>query len=706
MKLLVLEAVFVVISGPLPVHALSVRDTPAAAVVSLIKQLKTRIELDGESELQLYDKFACWCEDTLGRKASIITEEKDQIKALETLTMKLEAETSAHNAEIEQLKKDIARNIESRREANQMRERENADYAESRSESEQCIGALEAAIKVLSGAGSGKKGFLETLQEAQLLSVVAGVRGLLAMPIVSQSVSHDNLQMVKHFVDKPEDFVGTSAGIVSAAQIANNPFGDYASQSTQIQGILKGMYDTFTADLEKDNAEEAEKQKAFLALMETKNGELTTLQLTLDTQNLDSALKTKELADSKSLREDTEEQLDADEEFFSVTKGSCKEKAVQWAERTRLRTEELTGINHAIQILSSDKASAIFTKSTTTFVQLRSITSEAPSGLRGEAFSRLRSLARKYRSVSLAEIVAEVKTSGHFDTVIASIDKMIGILRAEEQDDIEHRDRCQLSLGKNSNDLEDIAHAQEKSGKEIERLQADQVNLEKKNEELESEIKTTEDNMDAMKAMRNSEYKTYVQALKDDADAFELLNQAIVALTKFYKKNDIPIEIVFKRDPTYTVNADKAPETWKDGSYGGRKSESEGVIAILSMIKEDVEREMAVSRQDDVVAEAEYEKSFAALKGTLDKQTRSNLAIKRELVDTQQDEATEREFNDGKGRDFTEEKSMEETLKNDCAWVDTHFASRRESRKNEINGLEDAKNYLAGVDSGDTLALD
>jgi len=139
-----------------------------------------------------------------------------------------------------------------------------------KTESEQCIGALEAAIKVLSGAGTGKKGFLETLQEAQVLSVVDGVRGLLKKSVVSHAVAESDLKVVQHFVERPEDFLGTRSNFLSASQIANNPFGDYAPQSTQIQGILKGMYDAFTADLEKDNADEASAQKSFQELMATK----------------------------------------------------------------------------------------------------------------------------------------------------------------------------------------------------------------------------------------------------------------------------------------------------------------------------------------------------------------------------------------------------------------------------------------------------
>jgi len=82
---------------------------------------------------------------------------------------------------------------------------------------------------------------------------------------------------------------------LSAMQIANNPFGDYAPQSTQIQGILKGMYDAFTASLEKANAEEAEQQKAFEELMATLKKEQATLELTLEKETLDKAEKNKKV---------------------------------------------------------------------------------------------------------------------------------------------------------------------------------------------------------------------------------------------------------------------------------------------------------------------------------------------------------------------------------------------------------------------------
>merc|ERR1719251_549685 len=87
---------------------------------------------------------------------------------------------------------------------------------------------------------------------------------------------------------------------------------------------------------------------------------------------------------------------------------------------------------------------------------------------------------------------------------------------------------------------------------------------------------------------------------------------------------------------TYTVDMDKAPETiWDGPKYGGRKEETHGLVAIISMIKEDFEKEMSDSRKDDAEAEKAYEKQRAALKATEDAQTTSLIATDKELADLQ-----------------------------------------------------------------------
>eukprot|EP00446_Apocalathium_sp_SHHI-4_P035944 CAMPEP_0177323826 /NCGR_PEP_ID=MMETSP0368-20130122/16951_1 /TAXON_ID=447022 ORGANISM="Scrippsiella hangoei-like, Strain SHHI-4" /NCGR_SAMPLE_ID=MMETSP0368 /ASSEMBLY_ACC=CAM_ASM_000363 /LENGTH=718 /DNA_ID=CAMNT_0018783621 /DNA_START=74 /DNA_END=2230 /DNA_ORIENTATION=+ len=683
---------------------------PIPMVVELMTELKERVIADGKLEEQSYDKYACWCEDTMGRKAKDIANEQEQITDLGALIVKFKSEIAAHGSEIEQLKKDIADNAESRREATEVRDKEFQDYHNDKLESENCGGALEAAVKVLSGAGA-KKGFLETTREAQLLSVVAGVRAVLTRPQASNGISQKDLDAVKRFVERPEDFMGGRLAGFSAAQVANNPFGDYAPQSTQIQGILKGMYDTFTGDLEKANAEEADSQKAFEELMATKQKELETLQATLEQQKADDASKLKKLAESEELQDNTKTQLEADEKFFAETKDGCKVKATEWNDRSRLRTMELQGVSKAVEILTNEDAQKIFQASTSTFVQLSAITHRASSQRRNSVYQKLAGLARRYHNFSMTQLAAHLRDSGHFDKVIGSIDGMIEILRKEEQSDIEHRDRCQNADGKNKNDMEDLDHSIEKTTKNIERLASEIERLYDEIEVLDAAIAKTKKEMDEALELRNKDVLDFKQALKDDAAAIDLVEQAKVAITKFYKQNGIPLALVAKSheepdedEPEYTVDKDKAPETsWSGADYGGRKSETVGVISMMDMIKEDLEKEMKTGRADDAEAQQMYESLRATMQESLDAALGSKVTTEKELAETKSEKAAAEESLAQKNADQAAEKDLKDAIYSDCSWVATHFDSRRTKRRAELEGLAEAKSYLAGIAAGEDV---
>lgn len=533
-----------------------------------------------------------------------------------------------------------------------------------------------------------------------------------------------DLDLLKRFVEKPVDFLGSSSSSdVAAVQVktGNNPFGDYAPQSTQIQGILKGMYDTFVGDLEKSNADEADGQKSFEALMATKMAEHATLTATLQKQQLDQAEKTKQMAESTQLRDDTTTQLAADETFFAESKDACKSKAGEWSTRTRLRTEELAGMAKAIEILSSPDAVGTFENATSTFLQTDSVTSKEMGAVsfarihkveqeRDEAWTKLKSLARKFSSIAMAEIATDVRMGGHFDKVITSIDKLIEVLRKEEQDDIAHRDRCQGSQNKNSNDMEDLEHSKEMSQKAIDRMKDEETELRGKVETLEGEINATKTDLTTALDMRNADYAEFIQALKDDTNAVALLSQAIGALTKFYESNKLKLELAQKgkkgkkEEPEYTVDPDKAPETsFKDANYGGTSSESGGIVAILEMIKEDLEKEMKTGKAEDTTAQKDYLSQKSALDTMLKSQEATKVATEKELADLLATiQAREEDMNQADS-DLGSQKELESSIATDCSWVETHFDSRAEKRKAEMDGLVDAKNYLAGVENGDEV---
>merc|ERR1712087_943778 len=80
----------------------------------------------------------------------------------------------------------------------------------------------------------------------------------------------------------------------------------------------------------------------------------------------------------------------------------------------------------------------------------------------------------------------------------------------------------------------------------------------------------------------------------------------------------IPLSLLSTK-PEYTVDPDKAPETiWDGGNYGGKTSETEGIVAIIGMLKEDLEKEMKVAREEEADDQANYEKDRAAMQSVLD----------------------------------------------------------------------------------------
>merc|ERR1719463_142531 len=479
-------------------------DTPVTKVVELIQEMKAKIEADGKAEHKVYDKFACWCEKTTARKAGAIEEAKASIAELSEKVLNLKGKTATMKAEIAQLEKDITGNIDGANEAKGIREQETADYEAAKSDLEQAIGALERAITILTGAGEKSA---SALQEAEILSVAGGVRGALRLVPDGDdfgSLTDDNRKVVEAFVSDPSQFAGEHPKFSGIQQ--KGPFGDYAPASGAIQGILKGMYDAFTSDLESKNADQAMKQKQYEELTATKTAERVTLQATLAKKKETLGEDTKSMTDASVVREETQAQLADDEKFFEETKSACKAKADDWAARSRLRTEELAGVNKAIEILTSDEAAATFGRATSMLLQVDRRSVVRSSG-KHAAFQAVKSLAHKHHSLRMAAMAAMIQTAteGHFDVVISSVDKMLAELRQEEMDDITLRDYCQAEEVKVEGEIEDLVHEMDTIQGLIDRLNAKKTETQTDITQTETDIKNTEDAMAEALSNRNSE---------------------------------------------------------------------------------------------------------------------------------------------------------------------------------------------------------
>merc|ERR1719359_2327704 len=84
------------------------------------------------------------------------------------------------------------------------------------------------------------------------------------------------------------------------------------------------------------------------------------------------------------------------------------------------------------------------------------------------------------------------------------------------------------------------------------------------------------------------------------------VNQAKDVLASFYKDNGL---VFVQKAPA--VEAGEAPppppSTWDD-SYGGKTGESQGIVAILSMIHEDIVKDQKKAKAEEDEAQTNFEK--------------------------------------------------------------------------------------------------
>jgi len=667
-------------------------ESPVTRVVEMISGLKAKIQTDAKVEQAVYDKFACWCEKTTASKAGAIQDAKVEIEDLSKSILERKGRLGSFEADVAFLKKNIAEKEESITTSTEMRTKENTEYVEKKAALELAIANLKKAIATLkAGSTEPAKGFknaglVETraMMETRMLSVTGAIRDAMALYTKTQQMTSQDQETMRNFLASP------------VALVQSPHKGTYQTQSGMIQGILADMYDSFRRDLASAIDEETEAATNFGKLDNTNKADLALMKTTLNTKELSQGNDVKDLATEQKKREETSAQLDADEEFFETTTEACKAKADEWAERSRLRTEELAGMNQAIDILTSDDASATFATADSTFIQMSSRRNRNQETLRA-----LEGIAAKTGSKKVAKVAALVQAKGNFPEVEKGIDRTIEDLRKEEQEDIDLKAWCEGERSKSAATNEQLEYDKTMTMNDINRKKNHQANCEADITRTETQMADLQAEMDGALDNRNAANKEFKDALKADTDSVMLLAKAIEALGKYYVKNGLALvqkkhkKHSAKKQPEYTVSDDTAPAADFSSSTSS-SSENSGIVSIMENIKEDLEKEMETSKKEEAEALAAYRKMLKESQEAMQAMKDKIVSLNEEIADTglkiEDQQAVWDDLHDQKlGVD-----GYLESIKEQCDWIMTNFDSRATARKEEMDGLDEAKSALAG----------
>jgi len=406
---------------------------PIRKVVKLMKDLKAKLVTEAEYEERIYNRFACWCENTAKEKAANINKGSVDIRVLGQQILALKGNVETYTAEIAEQAKIISDKKDKKKKQINIRMKENAKYMKMQPESKEGIASLEKAIAVINKA----TGFLQADATAKL--AMSAVRSVLDTIPLEADLNADHVSFLSEFV---------KSGDLSS----------YNPASATIMGILTDMYTTFAKNLQDATFAEMKQNRAFELSTDADDAVIKAAnKITTDKTTLKAADE-QSLATATASYDSTADQKTSNIKFFDEMQKSCYTKHKEYKLRITLRAEEKKGIEEAIHVLDSDKNRKKLAQSSSfkprssnpgaSFLQIELADSAKAASVR--AYSILKKVATSSHSLRLGMLAVRTRSAKaqHFAEVVKEIGGMIVALKAEGQADKDKMAYCRKELQK------------------------------------------------------------------------------------------------------------------------------------------------------------------------------------------------------------------------------------------------------------------
>jgi predicted nucleic acid-binding Zn-ribbon protein len=675
--------------------------SPVTRVVELLKDLSAKVEKDNKAEEDLYETFVCWAKSMVSQKTASNSAAESRIDMLATYISDLDSGRIELTSERKDLEKEIATLTTDIETSTNERNKEHKDFLDAEEEMEMALSALDEALDVLHTATEGhEKGVLMSLKG--MMSEGATERTRQATQL------HKAVDLASKVLKKGD------AIFLRRVLTGETPTPDwkklnrkatfkksYKARSFKIQGVLAKLLEDFSANLHDATKAEEKAEATYNKLMESKNDELDTAKTSLNDMSKEGGAKGMSREQSVEEKETLEDQVTNDKKYITQVQSALTAKKEEWKVRQALRSGELAAMSKAISILHSDDSRDLFKKSFSsqdkTFLFLQeSMTTQAIR--KTAAIKEIKGALAATKDTRLAQLSARMQASGHFDEVIAAVDKMVALLKTEEAEDLEKKEDCEANREDGTRKAVLISRTIDEQMDTIARLTKEIADLAKEIEENEAAVKENEEEITKITEIREKENADYVVAKKDDEDAAAVVQSAADVLTKFYEENGLGL--VQKTKQPFASTAGEAPPppppTWTE-DYGGKTGESQGVVAVLGLIKSDIEKDIAKADDEEKASKEMYEASKTALTNEINdlnkaiSEAKSTKADKEsEVADTEDSKATK------KGELKAKFEQLDGAAEG-CEFFTINYPLRLKNRQIEMDGLEKAKAILSGA---------
>jgi len=624
--------------------------TPVQKVIQMLNDMKAKGEEEKHNEMVEFSTYKQFCTSTSAEKTRAISEGKDNIEQYKADIAKAGADVMTLTKEIAGLTEDIDGWKAEKDEAVAIREKDHADFQVVHADYTQAMDAVDRALQVLKTS------------PGQFLQVRESLLQLQSVHVRSSIVSYLNK------VNEPEAESLLELGSKQQPKT-------YESSSGGVIDMVKKLGKKFKAERYEIEKEEAKKQAAHDMVVQDLTDSIEKATTGSDMKMATKAQREKDGAEAEGALSDTTATLATDETFLQDLLTECEARSKEFETNQVLRAGELTAINKAIEIMSSDKISLLDkisggTQQAVSFAQLRA---NERSALQSRVASFLNDRAERINS-RLLSLIAVKTSEDPFKKITKMIRDMITKLMEEANEEAEHKGFCDTEMGTNKNTRDEKSEKVEKLTALIEELSASITKLGEQSTVLSDEISTIDAAMAKATAERNEESAKNKAAIADAKVAGEATAQALAVLNEFYAKAK---GASFFQKP-YT------------GMAGG------GVVGMLEVIQSDFVRlETETTAAEDKASKAftqfsrDCSKDKAVKEMDLKHTLNSKTEKESELADAEKDLKGTQEELDAALAYF-------EKLKPSCVDAGQSYEERVAQRKAEIESLQDAFKILNG----------
>jgi len=677
--------------------------SPVTRVVELLQGLSKKAEFENKQEEDLYETYVCWAKTIIDTKTASNQAATSRIDELEQYLDDLEngrIELTTERVDLEKELEGLNNDIES---AEALRKQENDDFLEAQDEMQKAIAALEKATQVLREATEGHA-------VGTFLSIGAQLHETAEMRAAEAASLSHAVELGERFLSKGDALflkrmLSGEVPVVDWKKLNRKAVFKmkYKARSFKIQDVLAKLLQTFKINLSDAEAKEAEAVTQFDKLMASKRAQKEAAEEALRKMIAETGARSMSKSEVQDEVDALKTQVENDMKYIKQVTTSLGEKKEEWKDRQALRAGEIAAISKAISILHSDDARDLFKQSLKSqgydFLQ----TSQYAKAISVGAASTIRRASTgDRRLVALASRVAQ---GGHFDKVIAAIDKMVATLKKEIDTDLAQKEQCEKDRAEDTREAALTSRAMDEMSDAIFKLKQEIEAIVQEISEAEAEIKSIQEQLVEGERVRTDEHAEWQQSDKDDKAASELVARAKDVLENFYKENGLGGVAFVQQEPYKIgkVEAGKAPPppptTW-EAPYGGKKDVSTGIVAILEMIKADIDADIAKALASEESAAADY-KEFVA---NSEEQISTLTGSVTELTATKSDKETD-------AKNLTEDRAtklegLHAILKKikdalgGCDYIAVNFNVKTANHQIEIDGLIKAKAILTGAAFG------